>query len=169
VLAKRNQEISAIVRLIDDIPTRAELLQYERRFVELYELVGEKLKETRKYFALYNTLEESHRFMSNEVNLLNEITEGFPAAMKNKANREKFMEGCQSILSGVGKQQEQSDKELTQENAAKEALNHKYNVLLEKQRNYFKGVKEFQEECFKNERLTEALEQLTGAVGDAKS
>jgi hypothetical protein len=39
VLAKKNQEIAAVLRQIDDIPTRAELIQYERRFVELYQLV----------------------------------------------------------------------------------------------------------------------------------
>lgn len=39
VLAKKNQDIAAVLRQIDDIPTRAELIQYERRFVELYSLV----------------------------------------------------------------------------------------------------------------------------------
>ena len=42
VLAKKNQDIAAVLRQIDDIPTRAELLQYERRFVELYHLVRSK-------------------------------------------------------------------------------------------------------------------------------
>lgn len=67
VLARKNQEIAAVVRAIDDIPTRAELLQYERRFVELYQLVAEKLKETRKYFALYNTLDDTRTYLSREV------------------------------------------------------------------------------------------------------
>jgi len=42
-------------------------MQFERRFVELFELVQQKLSETRKYYAMYNTLEQSHSFMKNEV------------------------------------------------------------------------------------------------------
>ena len=42
-------------------------MQYERRFVELYELVAAKLIETRKYFAMYNTLDDSYNLMNNEV------------------------------------------------------------------------------------------------------
>ena len=34
-------------RKLDDIPTRPELLQYEKRFVELYDTVQSKLSETR--------------------------------------------------------------------------------------------------------------------------
>ncbi len=68
---------------------QAELLQYERRFVELYELVSEKLVETRKYYALHNTLEDSHKFMSDEVNLLDKITEGFAPSMKSQKGREQ--------------------------------------------------------------------------------
>jgi len=38
------------------------------------------------------------------------------------------------------------------------SLSEKYKVLLEKQRKYFKAVKEFQEECYKNEKLSDALQ-----------
>ena len=34
-----SQEVDQLGRLIDEIPTRAELLQYERRFTELYDQV----------------------------------------------------------------------------------------------------------------------------------
>lgn len=35
-LAKRNRVIAAYQRQLDDIPSRAELAQYQRRFLELY-------------------------------------------------------------------------------------------------------------------------------------
>jgi len=158
-LAKRNQEIARINRLIDEIPTRAELLQYERRFVELYELVAEKLVETRKYFAMYNTLDESHGFMTQEVKLLNSVVEGFPAAMKSKQGRENFLAQFQKILEGIEKQKEQVEKEYQEEKTGLDVLKDKYGQLLDKQRSYFKAVKEFQEECVKNEKLATALEK----------
>jgi len=161
VLAKKNQEIARINRLIDEIPTRAELLQYERRFVELYELVSEKLVETRKYFAMYNTLNEKYEFMQQEVKLLNSVVEGFPTAMKSKGGREKLLSQFQKILEGVDKQKEQVEKEYQIEKTGLDALKDKHSALLEKQRNYFKAVKEFQDECVKNEKLANALERLS--------
>ena len=49
LLAQRNLQVASTSRMIDDIPTRTELIQYERRFVELYQQVALKLEETRKY------------------------------------------------------------------------------------------------------------------------
>jgi len=168
VLAKKNQEIARINRLIDEIPTRAELLQYERRFVELYELVSEKLVETRKYFAMYNTLEEKYEFMQQEVKLLNSVVEGFPTAMKSKGGREKLLSQFQKILEGVDKQKEQVEKEYQIEKTGLDALKDKHSALLEKQRNYFKAVKEFQDECVKNEKLANALERFAQRGGKGK-
>lgn len=39
VVAEKTREISRLARLIDEVPSQAELLQYERRFVELFDLV----------------------------------------------------------------------------------------------------------------------------------
>jgi hypothetical protein len=38
-LASKTQEAARLGRQIDDVPTRSELIQYERRFVELFEQV----------------------------------------------------------------------------------------------------------------------------------
>lgn len=160
ILAAKNQEIAKITRAIDETPTRSELLQYERRFVELYELVQDKLVETRKYYEFYNTLNESYQYMTNEDNLLNSIIDGFPKALKSsQKGKESFLASFQGILQNVNANKEHVEKERSGEAATRDALNHKYAALLEGQRNYFKAVKEFQEECVKNEKLTEALQR----------
>lgn len=41
LLAGWNLQIASTTRLIDDIPTRTELIQYERRFAELYDQVSQ--------------------------------------------------------------------------------------------------------------------------------
>jgi hypothetical protein len=41
LLAQTNLELARNIRIIDDVPTRTELIQYERRFVELYQQVRE--------------------------------------------------------------------------------------------------------------------------------
>ena len=148
ILAKKNQEILVIQREIDDIPTRAELLQFERRFIELNELDAEKLLESRKYYALYNILCETYRFMQSEVDLLNSIIDGFPTAQQSKTGK-SYMTQVSDILNGITENQIQIDTEYQIQINIKEKLVVKYNKLLEKQRKYFKAIKEFQEECYK--------------------
>jgi hypothetical protein len=51
LIAKKNRDIQLLLRKLDAVPTRAELMQYERRFVELNDQMAANLEETRKYFA----------------------------------------------------------------------------------------------------------------------
>jgi hypothetical protein len=67
LLAETNLDIASNARAIDDVPTRSELIQYEKRFAELYQQVSWKHDETKKYFAIYNTLELSLSFLQREV------------------------------------------------------------------------------------------------------
>eukprot|EP00455_Lapot_gusevi_P003398 TRINITY_DN11393_c0_g2_i1.p1 TRINITY_DN11393_c0_g2~~TRINITY_DN11393_c0_g2_i1.p1 ORF type:complete len:700 (-),score=250.18 TRINITY_DN11393_c0_g2_i1:113-2152(-) len=161
VLARKNQEISAIQRQIEDIPTRAELIQYERRFVELYQLVAEKFKETQKYFALYNTLYDTRNYMTKQVSLLESIQTGFPQAMTSPQNKQAFLESFSQILTGVERLIDKAQNDLNTEVAKLEAQSEKYNEQVEQQRNYFKMVKQFQDECFRNEKLTAMLQQAS--------
>lgn len=79
VVAEKTREINRLARLIDEVPSQAELLQYERRFVELFDLVSEKLDETRKYFTTYNTLARKREFMTKEEGLVSSMVTNFPA------------------------------------------------------------------------------------------
>lgn len=163
VLAKKNQEIAKVTRAMDDIPTRAELLQYERRFVELYELVQDKLVETRKYFEFFNTLNDVFKYMENEDKLLNSINDGFPKAIKSKTGTTSFLESFTGILGNVETNKEHAKKEYENECVMRDALQQKYSKLLENQRKYFKAVKEFQEECTKNEKLQSSLDRMAAS------
>ena len=69
LLAESNLDVANTTRIIDDIPTRSELIQYERRFVELYHTVAYKLEETKKYYSMYNTLDTTLSFLQKEVEL----------------------------------------------------------------------------------------------------
>jgi len=120
--------------------------------------------ETRKYYEIYNTLNESYQYMTNEDNLLNSIIDGFPKAQKSSQKaKESFLASFQGILQNVNANKDHVEKERAAEAATRDALNQKYAALLEGQRNYFKAVKEFQEECVKNEKLTEAFQREQAA------
>mmetsp|Transcript_9877 Transcript_9877/g.16567 ORF Transcript_9877/g.16567 Transcript_9877/m.16567 type:complete len:451 (-) Transcript_9877:99-1451(-) len=161
LLADVNLEVALAIRTIDDTPTRTELIQYERRFVELYQQVAWKLEETRKYYDMYNTLDKTLGFIQKEVKLLNSISDNFHEAMKSPASKLEFSKQFDSIVKGV----EDSLKRQQDNLAAKDQLVEKskqvYQNLIMEQRKYFKAVKDFQDECNKNDWLASKLEQLS--------
>lgn len=100
-LAKKNRAIVSIERKLDNIPDRTELAQYQRRFIELYSQgnchvfkknkkrtrkiqnhsdfisVSAKHRETKQYFTLYNTLNDTKQYLTKELSLLNSIFENY--------------------------------------------------------------------------------------------
>lgn len=76
-LAKRNKMMAQYVRKLDDIPSRIELSQYQKRFVELYDQVAAKHIETKKFFILYNQCDDTRIQLEVELKLLNSIIDNF--------------------------------------------------------------------------------------------
>lgn len=68
--ARKNREIALLQRKIDEVPSRAELSQYQRRFVELYNQVSSTHRETKQFYTLYNTLDDAKRYISKEVSIV---------------------------------------------------------------------------------------------------
>ena len=162
VLADANLEVANTVRTIDDIPTRTELIQYERRFNELYQQVAWKLDETRKYYDYYNQLDTSLGFIQKNVKLLNSISDNFDVAMKSQQTKNEYLEQCDQIVRGVESTVVKQEGILSKKTDQVEELQETHSKLVEKQRSYFKAVKDFQDECTKNEMLMTKLSEVTG-------
>lgn len=77
-LAKKNRAIVSMQRQIDNVPDRTELAQYQRRFLELYNQVSAKHRETKQFYTLYNTLDDTKLYLAKELSLLNSIYETYP-------------------------------------------------------------------------------------------
>ncbi|XP_061698432.1 coiled-coil domain-containing protein 93 isoform X3 [Syngnathoides biaculeatus] len=77
LMARRNRDIAILQRKIDEVPCRAELTQYQKRFIELSCQVCATHKETKQFFTLYNTLDDKKVYLEKEVNLLNSIHDNF--------------------------------------------------------------------------------------------
>eukprot|EP01034_Spumella_vulgaris_P022214 gene22214-28328_t len=161
LLAETNLEVANAVRTIDDVPTRTELIQYERRFVELYQQVAWKLEETRKYYDIYNTLDTTLGFLQKEVKLLNSISENFVEAMKSTQSKVEYSKQFENIVKGVEDSLQRQERQLVQKDQKVEELKVVHQNLVDEQRRYFKAVKDFQEECNKNDWLSSKLETIT--------
>ena len=158
-VAAASRTIASTARLIDDVPTRAELVQYERRFHELYAQVAAKLDETRKYYELYNSLDEICKIHAREVTILNSIIDTFTQAMKTKASKQTFLQQLDDINSGLKKnlQAKQDLFRKAQERASAESKKH--HLLVEEHRRYHTAVKDFHDECQKNDLLLARIAQ----------
>jgi len=159
LLAKMNQDLAFVQRKIDEVPTRTELVQYERRFVELHEQVDSKLEETKKHFDTFNNLQDRTTFLDRELVLLDSIYAKYPEARKNDTGKEKLKEELGRIQADVDKSTQGVQANLTKLKENRTQLTDQYNQLMEEQRAYHKACKDFQDECTKNEYLQSVQQQ----------
>jgi len=152
LVGSKGREIAALHRQVDDIPTSAELMQYERRVRELYQQVASKLEETRKYYSLFNTLEEKKGYLSKEVSLLNSIHENFTKAAAG--NKDKIVDSVESLLKNVQQMLHKVEQRVKDAATSRDATQQRYDKLMEKQRKYYQLVKDYQAECQRNEELS---------------
>eukprot|EP01094_Clydonella_sp_ATCC50884_P011783 TRINITY_DN2161_c0_g1_i1.p1 TRINITY_DN2161_c0_g1~~TRINITY_DN2161_c0_g1_i1.p1 ORF type:complete len:669 (+),score=247.33 TRINITY_DN2161_c0_g1_i1:93-2009(+) len=158
-LAKKKRDIALVERKMDEIPSRSELQQYQSQFMELYEQVAVKLIETRKYYQMYNTLDDTLTFLSKEISILNSIHDNWKTAMKGKSMKEKFLEQLGGIVGSVDNFMKKTEDKLEEHRDNYRAVSSQYNKLVERERAFIKATKEFQEECTKNRQLQERLGQ----------
>ncbi len=124
-----------------------------------------KLEETRKYYAVYNTLDTTLTFLQKEVKLLNSISETFPTAMKSSSSKTEFANQFETIVRGVEESLSRQRTVLDQKDAQVDTVKSVHQRLVDDQRTYYKAVKDFQEECDKNEWLQSKLTQLSSGNG----
>jgi len=157
--SKKNLDIAILQRKIDEIPTRAELSQYERRFSELFGTIIAKLEENRKYFDTHNTLSETAKYLDKEMSLLNSISENFQKALtsKNKQYRTWMVETVEKSVDAVEKTRDHVEKKTNDKKAEHSIVNKQYSQLVTEQRAFFRNLKELQEEIKKNEELQKQL------------
>lgn len=152
-LASKLREIVSVKRQIDDVPSQAELIQYERRFAELNVDIQGKLRQTRKYYATFNALMEIKELMLKETSLLNSISSQFQDAISSPAGRMKLIDSMEAILKGTQQKLDKVQRALLAEQKVCDDLREKYAVAISEQRRCSSLLKAFQEECTKNDVL----------------
>eukprot|EP00029_Vermamoeba_vermiformis_P009756 TRINITY_DN4977_c0_g1_i1.p1 TRINITY_DN4977_c0_g1~~TRINITY_DN4977_c0_g1_i1.p1 ORF type:complete len:637 (+),score=299.86 TRINITY_DN4977_c0_g1_i1:43-1953(+) len=158
--ALKSRQIQMAKRKIDEVPTRRELQQYQRQFIELYEQMALKYFETKQYYVSFNALEDVRMYIQRESSILNSMQEGYPSAMKSKTGKQKFLETLEGIKAQLEKSVEHVKNKVEQEKRRRDELDEQYKQLLDKERAYYRAAKEFQEECKKTELLNTKLSQL---------
>ena len=104
-LSQKTKIFLDLERKIDRIPSRSELAQYQRRFVELYGQIDDTQSETQNFYDMYNNLGQQKSAIEKEINLMNSIQEGFEdSCLQSKLTRyevkfEQYFTQCLKYLS----------------------------------------------------------------------
>lgn len=145
LVGQKSRAISGLQRVLDEVPTRAELVQYELRFRELYRVVAGKSEETKSHFNTFNRLEERRGILEKEGSLLESIRDSFArASTGGNAAKEKLVASLQNSVQSVEASVAKMRERLADEEEAKRALEGSYEHLLQRQRKYHKLVAELQ-------------------------
>lgn len=158
-LALVSRDVLRCQRRLDDIPSRSEVTQYQRRFVELYDEIAAKHIEAKKFYVLYNQLEDTRVQLEKEFTLLNSILESFSVACQSLTGKEEFLSQFQSILQNLVQARTRIETRISMEKDKKEQLNRQLQEYLEKQRMYNKLIEKFKKECTRNQVLQEKVNQ----------
>lgn len=158
-LAAKSRQIMMIQRKIDEVPTRQELLQFERRFTELYDQVQNKQEETRRHYQTFNALKEAIEYADKEIEILDSMYTQIAdqGVLANAAYADAFKTSMQRTLSGVLKMLERKEGLFEESRSSKEELDGKLLEQVEKQRKHFKAVKDLQLAFDTNSKIRKAL------------
>lgn len=100
-LLATNQKILNLVKKLDKMPSSMEIVQYQRRYIELHQQLISKNKDIKKLYALYNSLDSTKYYLTKEINLLDSIAENLELTINSVANRDDFVMQLQEIISRI--------------------------------------------------------------------
>lgn len=163
-LAKKNRLVLSVQRQLDNIPDNVELSQYQRRILELYNQISVKHKETKQFFALYNTLSDIKVFLEKEIAILNNIHENFEHAQDSAHNKTQFVQKMEELVESLNSNKGKLKKKFDEEKTNRDEFNCQLLSINEDQRKYANTVKQFRKMCQKHEVLRGYLENLEGGV-----
>ena len=163
-VAKKGRVTQLLRRKLDDIPTRPELMQYERRFEELYDAVQHRLEETRRCFDAYNVAAEMSTIVRKEISLLNSLQSQAAEAIATEEGRAALVASLREIRAGVRANLERVDERVRAERAATAALREKVAEARARRRTYLSAVKRFQEACDREEATRRRVREHRGEV-----
>ncbi|XP_045105593.1 coiled-coil domain-containing protein 93-like isoform X2 [Portunus trituberculatus] len=152
-LAGRTRRVEAMRRLLDDRPGRAELSQYQRRFIELSNQVAATHRETQQFYNMYNTLADTKVYMEKEQSLLNSILDNMAVALGNSSSMDEYLHQLETIVEGIRQNKMKLERRRAEERARKTNLSEELARLQDLNRQYAKTVHQLGQEIARSEAL----------------
>ncbi|CAI4228277.1 unnamed protein product [Auanema sp. JU1783] len=143
---------------IDNVPSAAEVAQYHKRFVELYDQMANKHSQTKEYITVFNNLVDVKNFTKKQLDLLASIEENLPKATK-EPYRDSFNQNLRNVLQGVENNLEKIKAKNSRLEKDKAELLEEYSQLKEDQRAFVRATEEFEQLCKRNKELKKLIKQ----------
>lgn len=145
LLATKIRAIALVKLKMDEIPSRRELQQYTKQFLELAEQMAVRFTETRRYVNTYNTLTDQLKFLESEIKILDFLQENYQSTIKSKSGKQKMLNYMMSVVESVQKNLEKANEIYTADAVKARELDEMYTSLVEKERQYYRAAKDFQD------------------------
>lgn len=132
-LLATNQKILNLLRKLDSMPSQLEIVQYQRRYIELHQQLISKNRDVKKLYDLFNSLDSIKHYLSKEIALLDSISSNLDLTSNSAANRDLFMRQFRAIIEKI--QQVRADVETRRQTLERKcrALNAEFASLMESQ------------------------------------
>ena len=154
-LANVSNQVHLMERQVDAVPSQAELVQYQKRFVELENQVSAEYCETQQFVTMYNTLQDQLMFLEKEVKLLNSILDCIPdAKLSSMSAKHQFITQLKQIQSGVRQSKNKIEQNFKDCQRIHDQSNQDLTALLELQQLYSVLIRDMEQEIQKNENLS---------------
>lgn len=157
-IADINRNITVIQRKIENCPSKIEITQFHKRLVELFDNLNLKSEENRRYVNLYNTVMEIRRLFRQQTDYMREINDSYKGC-KQKKEKEVLLHNIQNVLKIIDQSITTSTEAMNKLRVDYQRAQASYNESILREKDHFKRIKEFEDECDKNDELRSRMKK----------
>lgn len=150
-LFEQNKIINLLTRKIQVFPSKLELIQYQKRFQELYDQINNVSEKSKKILNEINSQDEVQKLLNQKLEIFIQLKEAYKNS-KSKKEKEEFKQSLNSVLDSISESLSKSTDRLRQVNKQIEQAQTKLNELQLYENKYMKLIKEYNKEYNKFNR-----------------
>ncbi|XP_023344583.1 coiled-coil domain-containing protein 93 [Eurytemora carolleeae] len=149
VYSKLSQENFKLERLIDSSPSKPELSQYQKRFIELNNQISTKHAETQNFYDMFNNLTLQKFFIEKEIKLLTSIQDNLSECSGTQSTKYAFIRSIEELVSGVKEAKKKAEEKLEDQMKITAVARKEGERLREEREEYYSLLHEIQQELKK--------------------
>ena len=150
-LFDQNKIINLLTRKIQVFPSKLELIQYQKRFQELYDQINHISENSKNIMNDLNSKEEVLKLLKQKLEIFVQLREGYKQC-KGKKDKENFKDSLKGVVDSLTESINKSKARLKTMNKEIEENQTKLNELQIYENKYMKMIKEYTREYNKYNR-----------------
>ncbi len=150
-LFEQNKIINLLTRKIQVFPSKLELIQYQKRFQELYDQINNVSEKSRKILNEINSSDEVIKLLTQKLEMFVQLREAYKSS-KSKKDKENFKESLNNVLESLGESLKRNAERIKTLSKNIEENQGKLNELQMYENKYMKLIKEYNKEYNKFNR-----------------